>query len=145
MRINSIKKNNCGPSFGLKIQKDEGYRDFIERACGKKWNCSTEDVENFIEKLEDMHFSQEKKDDTCIIFGQAEKQVEGYRQVPSVTYRNKFVNEPIYATIMPCSFYKTNCPDKETMHTVIKLNGATLDDVLSEIASSYAQYIYSRN
>lgn len=144
MKINHLGRNNLNPSFGLKIQKDEGFINFVERACGKKWNCSKEEMEQFIQKLEDMHFAQEEKDDTCIVFGQAVKQVEGYRSVPSLTYRHSFVNEPIVATMIPCTLFKTQNPKEKTLRTTIKINGATLDDVLSGIASSYAKYMYSK-
>ncbi|MBQ7450025.1 hypothetical protein IJS77_01300 [bacterium] len=145
MKVNCILGNKKTPSFGLKIVQNQGYADFINRAGGKNWNCSLSDIEDFKYSLENMHFAKEDKNDTSIIFNQAEKRIIGYRTVPSVTYRNTFVNEPCYVTVMPCVLCSTKNPDAKELNFALKLSGSTLDDVLEEIAANYARYSYCKS
>ena len=143
MKINQIRSNYNRPSFGLKISQNAGFRELMEKTRGINWKCSEEEIQDFVTKLEDMHFSQESKDNTSIIFSPAIKKFVGYRTFPSYTAGRKFVNEPCYVAVMPYAFYKTGTDAPKVANYVVQLNNSSLDDILVNIASNYAEYFYS--
>ena len=143
MKINKINNSCKSPFFGMKITKTQGFDDFMQKTRGINWKCPEEDIQNFVTKLEDMHFSQEEKEATSIVFYPSVKEFAGYRTFQSHTTSRKFVNEPCYITVMPYSFYKTGNSVPKTAKYAVPLNNSSLDDVLIDIASNYAKYTYS--
>ena len=143
MKINSINRNFNRTSFGLKISNTQGFDEFMQRARGINWNCSEEHIQDFLTKLENMHFAKEAKNDTSIIFSPAVKELTGYRTFPFPSTSKKFINEPCYMTLMPYTFYKTGNNAPRIANYAVPLNNSSLDDILVDIASNYAKYSYS--
>lgn len=149
MKINSVANSSSKQNFGLKIKKDDNFRNFIKYTQNDKWGCTPKQIAVFIKELEDMRIGDDGKDDVVITFDTI-KQHRSETRIPVIetgVFFDTYEGDEIHTRTDNCISYtlKNSKNNTEIGNYHCVLSEKTLGDVLREVASDYANYYYTHH